>query len=173
MFRTARAFASPGTDFPGYSHAPSLPREGGGGFEEERTGTRLRGGETPSPVPYPMAIATTVHSMGRSRRRTGYGSSPGIPTHCPRSSRWGRGRSAKRGRGGGTERSALWGMGRRPDMARSFGITALTLALPRSSRSSVDGFATPLRGSSREARSLCTPVNSRVAAEICEGKSIV
>ena len=47
----------PGGCIPGDGFSPVSPRTapppGGGGFEEERTGTRLRGGETPSPVPSP------------------------------------------------------------------------------------------------------------------------
>ncbi len=47
MFRTVRGFASPGTDFPGYPHAPSLPPESRA--LEEHAVPRLRVGN-PSPV---------------------------------------------------------------------------------------------------------------------------
>ncbi len=55
-------------------------------------------GETPSPVPTPRRHTPTVHSMGRPRRRTGYGFPPDIAMTAPAPGR-GRGRSAKRGRG--------------------------------------------------------------------------
>ena len=54
--------------------APTLR---GGGFEEKRTGPHLRGGGNPLPGPLPHGDIPMVHSMGRSRRRTGYG--PTIP----------------------------------------------------------------------------------------------
>ena len=53
-----------------------------------------RGNKFPLPVgPTPRGDIHTVHSMGRPWRRAGYGCSPDIATHGPRS-RWGRGRSA-------------------------------------------------------------------------------
>ena len=39
-------------------------RSGGGGFEEGCMGTRLRGGEAPSPAPSPNGDTPTVHSTG-------------------------------------------------------------------------------------------------------------
>jgi len=94
----------------GYRHA--LPPPPGAGEEAEgraewglpkkHTGTHLRGGDEPPPrSPPPVAISTTVQCTGTSLENRALAlSSPGKP--LPELFlRRGRGRSAKRGRGGG------------------------------------------------------------------------
>ena len=65
-------------------------------------GRQGRGNKFPLPVsPTPRGDIPTVHSMGRSWRRAGYGCSPDIATHGPRP-REGAGEERRRhGRGGG------------------------------------------------------------------------
>ncbi|WP_292491203.1 hypothetical protein [Methanoculleus sp. 10] len=70
---------------------------------------RLRGGET-LPVPYPMAIATTVHSMGEIPEEDRIRLIPGYPHALPPILAVGRGGARSAG-GVGGQRSALWGWG--------------------------------------------------------------
>jgi hypothetical protein len=104
FFHTIPGVASRETAFPRYPHV--LPPPGGGGFEEERTGTHLGGGGDPLPGPHPRGDTPAVHSMGRSRRRTGYGFPLAIAMTALAPGR-GRGRSAQRGRGGGCRRGTF------------------------------------------------------------------
>jgi hypothetical protein len=74
---------------PGRGRGRSAGGAGGAGDAGEAYGYPLRGGETPSPVPTPVAISTTVHSMGRSRGRTGSGLAlPGLPRNRRQHHSW-------------------------------------------------------------------------------------
>ena len=121
---TVQCTASPRLH-PGYGCSPDIathcPRPAGEGAERRRRGrggagkeqgvwsVRDRGGGKRPPSPSaspPMAISTTVHCMGISRERPGYGFPPGIATHCHRPAGEGAERR-RRGRGGGCQQKCM------------------------------------------------------------------
>ncbi len=144
------------------------------------------GGCSPLPVsPTPSGDIPTVHSMGRSRKRTESQLAPGtrLPTgyrhDCPRPS--GRGRSAKRGRGGGYKGRILRNRDRgrwRPPFeelrlpSAPFGCSNSGSSHLRCSRSCRDGSRAPNRRTPRqplkELRSSHAPALRPVALPNCD-----
>jgi len=103
FFHTIPGVASRETAFPRYPHVLP-PLRGAGALRRNVRVPTWGGGGDPLPGPHPRGDTPAVHSMGRSRRRTGYGFPLAIAMTALAPGR-GRGRSAKRGWGGGTERN--------------------------------------------------------------------